>query len=394
MTRTDRFDAAEYADRLARVRDAMSATGLEVVLATDPANMYWLTGYDAWSFYSHQAVIVPLDADPIWWGRELDVAGARITTWLDDDRIIGFPEAHIQSDERHPHSDLGDLLTDLGHATAVVGVEMDAVHYTAAAHAALVAALPRATLRDATGLVNRSRAVKSEAELEQIRAAARVVSGAHARIMTTIRAGLPRHRLAAVIASASIDGVDGIAGDYPAIVPLMPSGEETAAPHLTWDERPFAGGETTFVEIAGCVARYHAPASRSYHLGEPTRALLEAEAAVLAASEAGVEAARAGRTAASVASAVFDTLSRRGFERTGRCGYPVGAAYPPDWGERTFSLRREDPTLLEPGMTLHLMPVLWTAGAGMGVTDTILIRPDGPAEVLTEVERRLRVPAG
>ena len=52
------FAPAEYADRIARTRAAMAAKGIEVLLVTDPSNMAWLTGYDGWSFYVHQGVII------------------------------------------------------------------------------------------------------------------------------------------------------------------------------------------------------------------------------------------------------------------------------------------------------------------------------------------------
>ena len=41
------------------------------------------------------------------------------------------------------------------------------------------------------------------------------------------------------------------------------------------------------------------------------------------------------------------------------CFYPIGLSYPPDWGERTMSLRPTDDTELKSGMTFHFMPGLW-----------------------------------
>ena len=70
------FTQAEYARRLTKVRAAMAERELDALLVTDPSNMAWLTAYDGWSFYVHQAVIVLPDADPIWWGRAQDANGA------------------------------------------------------------------------------------------------------------------------------------------------------------------------------------------------------------------------------------------------------------------------------------------------------------------------------
>ena len=70
------FEQSEYDRRLSMVRTAMAIAGLDALLVTDPSNQAWITGYDGWSFYVHQAVIVLQDADPIWWGRRQDTNGA------------------------------------------------------------------------------------------------------------------------------------------------------------------------------------------------------------------------------------------------------------------------------------------------------------------------------
>jgi ectoine hydrolase len=84
-------------------------------------------------------------------------------------------------------------------------------------------------------------------------------------------------------------------------------------------------------------------------------------------------------------------VKRHGYERSGRCGYPIGLAYPPDWGERSMSFRANDTTVLEPGMTFHFMPALWMADWGFELTESIAIRDSGPAAPLAAVPRRLFV---
>ena len=79
MTRpTLNFGQAEYDSRLSKTRVAMQALGLDLMIVSDPSNMHWLTGYDGWSFYVHQCVVVPLDGPPIWFGRSQD---APLASW-------------------------------------------------------------------------------------------------------------------------------------------------------------------------------------------------------------------------------------------------------------------------------------------------------------------------
>jgi ectoine hydrolase len=384
------FSRAEYSERLAKTRSAMAQAGIEMLVISDPSNMAWLTGYDGWSFYVHQCVLVPPDGEPVWFGRRQDANGAKRTAWLAHDNIVGYPDHYVQSPDRHPMEVLARLIAERGWDRLLIGAEMDNYWFSAAAYATLQRQLPNARFGDATALVNWQRAVKSPQELEYMRRAARIVEAMHQRILDKIEPGMRKCDLVAEIYDVAIRGVDGFGGDYPAVVPLLPSGEEASAPHLTWDDRPLRTGEGTFFEIAGCYRRYHCPLSRTVFLGKPTQVFLDAEAAVLEGMDAGLAAARPGNTCEHIANAFFAVLLRRGIVKDNRTGYSIGLSYPPDWGERTMSLRPGDRTLLQPGMTFHFMTGLWLETMGLEITESILITEHG-VECLANVPRRLFV---
>ena len=385
-----KFSRAEYAARLKKTRAAMEAKGIDLMIVTDPSNMNWLTGYDGWSFYVHQCVIVPPTGEPIWFGRGQDANGAKLTTYLDHANIIGYPDHYVQSTERHPMDYLSGILNDKGFGTLRIGVEMDNYYFTAAAFASLTKHLPNARFTDCNSLVNWQRAVKSPQEIQYMRNAARIVEAMHARIVDKIEVGMRKCDLVAEIYDAGTRGVPGIGGDYPAIVPLLPSGRDASAPHLTWDDKPMQSGMGTFFEIAGCYNRYHCPLSRTVFLGKPTQAFLDAEAATLEGMEAGLAAAKPGNTCEDIARGFFDVLARNGIIKNNRTGYPIGVSYPPDWGERTMSLRPGDKTVLQPGMTFHFMTGLWLEDMGLEITESILITETG-VECLANVPRKLFV---
>ena len=372
------FERSEYDQRLAKTRAAMAAKGIEVLIVTDPTNMAWLTGYDGWSFYVHQCVIVGPAGEPIWFGRGQDANGARRTAYIGEDNIVGYPDHYVQSTERHPMDYLAtELIAARGWTGKRIGVELDNYYFSAAAYASLQRHLPQATWIDATALVNWQRAVKSAREIEYMRIAARIVERMHQDILEHIEPGMRKNELVARIYATGITGVAGHGGDYPAIVPLLPTGADAAAPHLTWDDTPFARGAGTFFEIAGCYRRYHCPQSRTVYLGRPPQHFIEAEKAIVEGIQAGLDAARPGNTCAHIANAFFAVLKSHGIEKSSRCGYPIGASYPPDWGERTMSLRPTDHTVLEPGMTFHFMPGLWQDDWGLEITESILITDSG-----------------
>jgi len=83
------FEKREYKERLAKVKIAMQSKGIDLLVSHDPANMNYLTGYDAWSFYYAQCVLIHVNEDePICFLRALDVGGAYIKTYVKDKNII------------------------------------------------------------------------------------------------------------------------------------------------------------------------------------------------------------------------------------------------------------------------------------------------------------------
>ena len=384
------FSPAEYAARIAKTRAAMERAGIELLIVTDPSNMAWLTGYDGWSFYVHQCVLLGGDGDPIWYGRGQDANGAKRTVFMNHDHIVGYPDHYVMSSERHPMDHLAGLIEERSWSKLAIGVEKDNYYFSAACLETLQHRLPNAEFKDATALVNWQRAVKSEQELIFLRRAARIVEAMHARVFELIEPGLPKNELVAEIYRTGIKGADGHWGDYPALVPLLPSGSDAAAPHLTWDDRPFAQGEGTFFELGGCYRRYNCPLSRTVFLGQPNETFVNAERAVLEGMEAGLAAARPGNTCEDIAKAFFAVLNKYGIEKDNRAGYPIGLSYPPDWGERTMSLRMGDRTVLQPNMTFHFMTGLWMEDWGFETTESIVITEKG-VECLTNYPRKLFV---
>ena len=70
----------------------MESRSLEVLIISDPSNMAWLTGYDGWSFYVHQCVVVTLQDAPLWYGRKMDAQGALRTAWLPEQNLLYYPD--------------------------------------------------------------------------------------------------------------------------------------------------------------------------------------------------------------------------------------------------------------------------------------------------------------
>ncbi len=379
MNRKPVFEEQEYRQRVKKVKERMDARGLEVILTMDPANMNYLSGYDGWSFYVHQGVLLGLGSEqPIWFGREQDSNGARITTWLEEQNIHGYPDEYVQSRYTHTMKYVAGLMKELGWEKKAVGLEMDNYWFSAKCYTQLLTELPQAAFHDATYLVNWVRTVKTPAEIHYMRQAARICEKAMRRAIDNIEAGKWEKSAAAKTVEAQIEGTDEYGGDCPAIFPIMPAAERTSTAHLTFDpERKYRKGDVVLLEIAGARCRYHAPLSRTVYLGKPPADLEKVAGVVINGLNATLEFIKPGVTAEEVEARWRESLKGTGVEKPSRVGYAYGLNYVPDWGEHTVSLRPGDKSILKPGMTIHFMPGIWLKDYGFENSEPLLITEKG-----------------
>jgi ectoine hydrolase len=381
---------AEYADRLRRVREAMAQRAFGALVVCDPANLFYLTGYNAWSFYTPQCLLVGADGQAHLFARAQDAAGAAYTCNLPDDRIHGYPEELVHRPGVHPFDWISAEIRGLVPAGDLIGVECDAHFFSPRAYFALERGLPANRLVDSAELVNWVRVVKSPHEVRQLRIAGTIVEHAMRTACESVRPGRRQCDVAAEIMAAQATGTPEHGGDYPAIVPLLPTGDAAGTPHLTWTDRPFQEGEATTIEMAGAFGRYHAPLARTVMLGEPPKQLTETAKVIAEAMAATLATIRPGVEVDAVHKAFDETIRSHGMKKESRLGYSIGIGYPPDWGERTVSLRPGETTELVEGMAFHIIPGIWMDGFGYEMSESVVVTDTG-VERLTDLPHELTV---
>ncbi len=386
------FARNEYFTRLQKTKESMAQQDLEVLLLADPANMNYLTGYDGWSFYTPQLVIVSLDAEqPTWVGREMDAKGAVYTTFLAPENIIGYPDHYVQSPVRHPMQFAAEVLKQRGLVQRRIGVEMDAYYFTAKCFAELQRSLPESRFTDASLLVNWVRIIKSAQELEYMKQAGRIMEKVMQTALDTIAPGVRECDAVAAITSAQISGTEQFGGDFTAIVPLMPTGEKTSTPHLTWTDQPYQDETAVNLELAACRQHYHSPMARTVYLGrKPPQKLRDTAEAVVEGLHAALDAVKPGVVCEEVEAVWRRTIAKVGLVKESRIGYALGLNYPPDWGEHTASLRPGDRTVLRSNMTFHMIPGMWMDGWGFECSEAFAVTENG-CETFADFPRRLFV---
>ena len=385
------FTVKEYKNRLKKVQSEMQKKGIELLISQDTANINYLTGYDAWSFYYSQCVIVHVNSEePLCFVRAQDAGGAFITTYLKKENIIIYDEKYIHTWPTHPYDALVDLIKKKKWDKINIGVEMDAHYFTAYCYEKLKKGLPNAKILDAERLVNWVRVEKSIAEIEYMKKAATISEMAMKTAMETISPDVRQCDAVAEIQRTLFRGTPEYGGEYASIATLLPTGKGTSASHLTASDKKFINGEATIIELSGTYKRYHAPMARTINLGKPDQKKLDAMKATNEALEEGINASKPGNTANDVAEKFWGVLDKYGIKKESRTGYSIGIGYPPDWGEHTLNIYKGDMTELKPNICYHMIAVMQFGDWGVESSESIRITESGN-ELLCNFSRDLHV---
>ena len=385
------FSKNEYKDRLKKVQLSMQKKGIELLISQDTANINYLTGYDAWSFYYAQCVIVHINSDePICFIRAQDAGGAFIKTYLKKENIVIYDEKYIHTWPSHPYDALVNLLKKNKWDKLQIGVEMDAHYFTAYCYEKLRQGLPNAKIKDSERLVNWVRVVKSNAEIDFMKKAAIISENAMKTAMDIINPGVRQCDAVAEIQKTLFKGTNDFGGEYASIATLLPTGKGTSASHLTASDEKFVTGEATVVELSGTYKRYHAPMARTVNLGKPEQKKIDAMNATNEALEAGIKASKPGNTANDVAEKFWAILDKYKIKKESRTGYSIGIGYPPDWGEHTLNISKGDMTILKPNVCYHMIAVMQFGDWGVEASESIRITEEGN-ELLCNFSRDLHV---
>ena len=293
-------------------------------------------------------VLVSPDGDPVWYGRGQDANGASAPCWMPPSESSASPTTTCS-----PPSATRWTTSRASSGTAAGAGRGSASRWTtsasrAAAYRGAAARAAGRALRDATGARQLAAGGEVRGGAGYMRTAAPIVEAMHARILEKVEPGMRKCDLVAGDLDAGTRGVDGAGGDYrgdraAAAVGLRRRG---AAPDLG---RPAdAAGEGTFFEIAGvlpalplpAVAHASSSASRRRRSSTPRRRCSRAWRP---------GSRRRGRaTLRGHRQGVLRGAARYGIGKDNRTGYSIGLSYPPDWGERTMSLRPGDRTGCSP----------------------------------------------
>ncbi len=385
------FEISEYKERVQKVKLSMEEQGIEVLIITDAANMNYVSGYDASSYYVPQCVIVSTDIEePFCIVRLQDLYCASETTWISKEQIVAYPDKYLWEPQKlHVMDFVCELLIEKGLHQKNIGVENDSYYFNAHFLHRLENKLPETKFIDATALVNWVRGQKSEKELEYMQIAARLVENAMYNAIQNIGIGVRENYVASEVYKDLIKGYGAYGGEAPSLSPIMPAGERTAGAHFSWTtEGKYKENQLVYMEMSGCYKRYHAPLTRTIYIGKAPKKIVETSKVVIEGLNETLSFIKPGVSCEEVEKVWQNTINKYGLEKESRMGYTVGLSYPPVWTENTAYFKPGEKTILKPNMTFHVMPGMWLDGYGVAITETIRVT-ENSCETITKFPREL-----
>jgi Xaa-Pro dipeptidase len=359
MTPPLRFTRAEYDERLARLRAAMRARGLDALLLFAPESHYWATGYDTFGFCFFQTLLLREDGLTLL-TRSADLRQAQLTSLIEDVRIWRDGQGV------DPTESLPDLLAEFGLRGARIGVETDTHGLTARNWRLLEARLAGvATLEDASDLTPALRLVKSPAEIAHVRRAGELADAAWDAAAPLIAPGADEGDILAAMQGE----VFRLGGDYPGNEFIIGSGPRALLCRYASGRRRLDARDQLTLEWAGASARYHAALMRTVVVGPPRPEHVAMHAAARDALLACEDALRPGRPMGEVFAAHARALDAAGYghARLNACGYALGARFTPSWMEPQMFYDGAG-TVMAPGMVFFLHMILMDSATGAAMT--------------------------
>ncbi|WP_029352502.1 Xaa-Pro peptidase family protein [Bosea sp. 117] len=365
------FTPAEFDRRKQRLLAELSERRLDGLLMFQQESMYWLTGYDTFGFCFFQALWLGIDGRLALLTRSADLRQAQHTSLLEDIRIW------TDGRDASPQQQLRDMVESLGAKGARIGVEYESYGLTAANGRRLDAVFEGfATLEDASGLVDRLRAVKSAAEIIYVKQAGKLALAARKAAIDLIAPGIDEGDVLAAMQGAIFKG----GGDYPANEFIIGSDRDALLCRYKSGRRQLASEDQITLEWAGAFRHYHAAMMETVIVGPPRDRHLELFAAAKQAIEACAHAIAPGRTAGDVFAAHAHVMDGHGLSehRLAACGYSLGAKFTPSWMDPPM-FYADNGWVLEPGMVMfaHMILMDSTTETAMCLGRTFLVTERG-----------------
>ncbi len=349
---------------LEKLRNELQAATPNALIVSDLANVFWITGFSG-SFGT--AIVTPDAALLLSDSRYTIQAQEQATGW--DVRTFANP------------TDSTDFLREQLESIGVSAIGFDKSVVTVGQLEKWTEKMPQIALTATSDPIGTLRRIKSNAEIEKIRAACRLADACLEYVTQLLRPGVTENELA-----FEVEIFFRKNGAIPAFTPIVVSGERSARPHGLPSDKMLEVGDFVTFDLGAKLNGYCSDITRTFVLGEPTARHREVYNQVLKAEAAAIAALIPGAKTKEV-----DALARQILNEKDMAQY-FGHGLGHGLGALVHDSGRLSPTEdndVEAGQVWTVEPGVYIAGfGGVRIEDDVLVTPDGP-EILTHFPKTL-----
>jgi Xaa-Pro aminopeptidase len=362
---------SDLAPRVAAVRAQVAERGLDALLITNLVSIRWLTGFDG----SNAAVVI----------------GAQPLRFITDFRYLTQSAEQLATEwEREIDTDLlkRAIAGIPAHEPHKLG--FDDAHLTVKQHAQLAKLVAEREsgseieLVAAGGILEALRAVKDAAEIEKIRAAAKLADAAFEEVIGAGIVGRTEREVALDLEIAMRRrGAEAVS--FP---PIIAAGEHGARPHAAPRDVPIPAGTLGVIDWGAQLDGYASDCTRTVATGELDPRDEAVYESVLVAQVAALAALRPGPTGKEVDAVARAIIDESGHAEHFGHGLGHGVGMEVHEGPR---LGKTGDQPLAAGNIVTVEPGIYVPGAvGVRIEDLVAITADGH-EVLNTLPKGLRI---
>lgn len=331
---------------LAKLQKDIAAIGAEAFLVTNPANVRYLSGFS--NPQDARVLVLPEEMILITDGRYNAQAKAESKI---DYKIFPITKT------------LNKYLAEIvkGKKLAIEAEQISVKQYKELSN--ILGYEPIAS----DDIVGKYRLIKTETELEQIRAAAKIADDAFSHILNFIKAGVKEVEIALELERfMRMAGAEGLAFDS-----IVASGYRSSMPHGTASQKFIESGDLVTLDFGACLDGYNSDMTRTVAVGQISDEANEIYHAVLEAQEAALKA-----VVPNIATKDLDNIARNILKE-----HKLGEYFSHGLGHGVGIDIHEAPRLsmsssdvLEPNMVITIEPGAYIPGKiGVRIEDLVFV---------------------
>jgi len=269
----------------------MAELDVDVLLLSVGADLPWLTGYEAMPLERLTMLVVPRDAD-----------ATLVVARLEAPRVEERPDVFTLRAWEETDDPVAIVAELTGAARRIAIGDQTWARFLVE----LQQRLPDVQWHRGSEVTAPLRMVKDAAEVDALRAAARVVDDVAVTMRERPFAGRTEADVSRELVDRMLEG-----GHERANFAIVAAGADAASPHHEAGERVIRDGDVVLCDFGGTMRGYCSDITRMYHAGDPPPEIRDTYAVLVAAHGVPIDAARTPASCAATSTAYVSRIDRK-----------------------------------------------------------------------------------